>query len=312
MKLTALLTGLFFAFVYIAPLKAQYNGFEVDDPLIPASEIKRGGPPRDGIPALTNPALERAGEVDWLSGDDRLMIVEVDGRQRAYAVNIMNYHEIVNDTLNGKPVAVTYCPLCGSGVTFDAVLDGKKRLFGVSGLLYNSDVLLYDKGTESLWSQLEMKAVSGPLKGTDLTMVNTYLSTWEEWSSAHPDGLVLSKNTGHSRDYSKDPYQFYRTTDRLMFPVDKEVPAWLEKKTRVIGVKLDDKTKAYPQSKVETYTTGKPLTDTIGYTEIKLYKTDDGRIVATSGGNQVPTVPSYWFAWYTFNPETKIWRESGE
>ncbi|WP_373509099.1 DUF3179 domain-containing (seleno)protein [Thiocapsa sp.] len=141
------------------------NAFDLSGGLAPPDEIHVGGPPRDGIPALTDPAFVPAAQADFLAPDDRILGLTPGGEARAYPIAILNRHEIVNDGIGGRAVAVTYCPLCGTGVAFDALHTGRRVEFGVSGLLYNSDVLLYDRQTESLWSQIAKQAVTGPMKG---------------------------------------------------------------------------------------------------------------------------------------------------
>ena len=205
----------------IAPAYTRVaNGFDLSDSLVPAREIRAGGPPRDGIPALTDPPRLSAEEADaWLRDDDRVMGLVLGGEAVTYPVRILNWHEIVNDVVGGKPVAVTYCPLCGSGVVFDARVGGRRTIFGVSGLLYNSDVLLFDRATESLISQLMMKAISGPLRGTELATIPVVITTWEAWRRRHPDTEVLSYQLPYGRDYGTDPYNRYHRSGATLFPV---------------------------------------------------------------------------------------------
>jgi len=141
------------------------NGFKISDPLVPARLIQGGGPPRDGIPSIDAPRFVAADVAKNISATDRVLGLHVNNIAKAYPIRILNHHEIVNDRFATMPVAITFCPLCGTGIAFDAVVDGKARKFGVSGLLYNSDVLMYDRETESLWSQILGKAVNGPSKG---------------------------------------------------------------------------------------------------------------------------------------------------
>jgi hypothetical protein len=136
----------------------QLNGFILDEPLIPAGAIEKGGPPRDGIPSIDSPLFVAASEASFLDPEDRVLGITQGGKSKAYPVKILNWHEIVNDWLNQQPVVVTYCPLCGSGIAFSAMVGGRRLSFGVSGLLYNSDVLLYDRQTGSLWSQIPILA----------------------------------------------------------------------------------------------------------------------------------------------------------
>ena len=170
--------------------------------------------------------------------------IEVDGERRAYPIRILNYHEIVNDRIGDTAFAVTYCPLCGTGVAFDAEVAGKAREFGVSGLLYNSDVLIYDRQSESLWSQIMSKAVSGPLKGARLRKIPIQHTRWEDWLEGG-DTLVLSLDTGYRRDYSRSPYGSYDDDRNLYFPGNAS-SARYHPEERVIGFELDGRFKAYP------------------------------------------------------------------
>jgi hypothetical protein len=157
---------------------SEYNGFDVSGALIPVGAIERGGPPRDGIPAIDRPQFVSAARAG-LRADDRILGLAFNGVTRAYPVRILNWHEVVNDRFGEVPVAITYCPLCGTGVAFDARLGERVLDFGVSGLLYNSDVLLYDRGTQSLWSQSMQLAVTGPLKGTRLQALSLEHTSWQ-------------------------------------------------------------------------------------------------------------------------------------
>ena len=137
--------------------------------------------------------------MDWLEHGDRVLALEANGVAKAYPIRILNWHEVVNDEIGGEPVLVSFCPLCGTGMAFDARLDGRRLIFGVSGLLYNSDVLMYDLETESLWTQIGSRALTGPRQGKKLRQIPLLHTTWERWREEHPDGLVLSRETGHDR-----------------------------------------------------------------------------------------------------------------
>lgn len=280
------------------------NGFNIEGSLIPEDEIHHGGPPRDGIPALSKPKFIITTEADWLKPDDRVIGIEIDGERRAYPIRILNYHEIVNDRISDTAFAITYCPLCGTGVAFDAEVAGKTREFGVSGLLYNSDVLLYDRQSESLWSQIMSKAVSGPLKGTRLKKIPIQHTSWETWLKSG-DTLVLSLDTGYRRNYSRNPYGSYDDNRELYFPVNAR-SARYHPKERVIGFELDGRFKAYPfaeLSKVES-----PLEDNFGGQDLVVLfdaATRSGEI-RDSSGKLLPSINSFWFAWYAFHPETEV------
>ena len=242
-------------------LAASLNGFDLSEATVPASDLLPGGPPRDGIPALTDPKFIGADRVSFLEPNDRVLGVTVNGVAKAYPLSIMTRHEIVNDTFDGRPVVVTYCPLCFTGMAFDARIDGRRQTFGVSGLLYNSDIVLYDRETESLWSQLLQQAISGPRSGQTLTLLHTTNTTWSDWRKRNPNTLVLSDQTGHEADYQTDPYAGYDLSPALMFPVQFRSMGY-HPKQYVLGIVLDGIAKAYPVS--ELHKAGTTIDDRIG------------------------------------------------
>lgn len=167
--------NLLIIFVILTALSAhpqKMKGFDLSNSSIPPAEIEDGGPPKNGIPSIDKPEFISSNQAT-LADTDRVLGVKENGVAKAYPINILNHHEIVNDHFGDQPVVVTYCPLCGSGIAFEAKIKGQSKIFGVSGLLYNSDVLLYDRETESLWSQLRYEAISGPLAGEQLEVLNT-------------------------------------------------------------------------------------------------------------------------------------------
>lgn len=216
------------------------SGLSLSPSLVPTADIISGGPPKDGIPALTEPLVESAAMAQrWLGPDDRVLGVVVDGHARAYPIRILNWHEIVNDRLGDRRFVVSYCPLCGSGMVFDST-----DRFGVSGLLYKSDVLLYDRDTKSLWSQLEAKAITGLRMGERLKPMPVLHTNWKTWRRLHPDTDVLSRNTGFRRDYTRDPYAGYEQSPSVYFHVGHH-DGRLRAKAWVIGLELDGKTRAW-------------------------------------------------------------------
>lgn len=283
------------------------NGYDLKNSLIPIADIKAGGPPKDGIPSIDEPQFLKA-DSGILREDDRILGVNENGVAKAYPINIMNYHEIVNDDFNGKPVVITYCPLCGSGIAFDAVVDEETLEFGISGLLYNSDVLLYDRKTESLWSQLEYKAISGPMAGKELNILSTANTTWKNWREKYPETLVLSEETGFIRDYSRNPYPGYETSSTLFFPVSAQNEEF-NSKEMVIGITINGKSKVYPFSELEK-TGKKSIKDRVnGKTiEIRYHAESKSAEIFDAEGNPIPGITNFWFAWYAFNPETAIYR----
>lgn len=282
-------------------------GFDTSRHSIPIDDIYDGGPGKDGIPAILKPKFISAEEADQslLDKTDRILGVVHKGKAKAYPIKILNWHEIVNDRIGGASRVVTYCPLCGTGMVFDTQVNGRKLTFGVSGLLYQSDMLLYDHQTESLWSQIKSEAVTGSMTGARLKLLSSTHTTWEAWKAKHPDTLVLSSDTGYRRDYDRDPYQGYENSERLMFGVNASSRKY-HPKEKVIGIKLGKNTKAYPFSELSKVKS--PVRDTLGKTPLRIFYDRKSRtaIIRDEKNREIPSVVGFWFAWYTFHPETLI------
>ncbi|MFQ5487208.1 MAG: DUF3179 domain-containing protein [Gammaproteobacteria bacterium] len=288
------------------PAAAQTkNGFDLSDALVPAAEILAGGPPRDGIPAIHQPRFLPAAQARHLAPGDRVLGISRNGVAKAYPLAILNWHEIVNDRLGKESVVITFCPLCGSGVAFSARVRDKARHFGVSGLLYNSDVLLYDRETESLWSQLLGQAVSGPLKGARLQPLPLVHTTWGAWRRRHPDTLVLSRDTGYARDYDRDPYAGYVNSRGVFFPVRHKDPRF-HPKERVLGLEIAGQAKAWPFS--ELARSRGVITDRLGAQPLRIRFDAENQtaFAEDEAGNALPATVLFWFAWYAFHPDTEL------
>ncbi len=291
---------------------APHNGFDLRNSSRDISLIMHGGPDKDGIPAIDDPNFVAADKAGFLQSDDRILGIEIVGKTRAYPIGIMNWHEIVNDRINDQAFAVTYCPLCGTGVAFSASVAGKQLDFGVSGLLYNSDVLLYDRQSESLWSQIKSEAISGKHVGRKLTRLPLTHTTWQDWQQQHPDTLVLSTDTGYSRDYSRDPYDGYERSRATYFQVTHEAPPNYHPKERVLGVEINGRFKAYPfvelnkmnQARIEDQVGGQTLIIEWDGKHRKASVTD-------ASGRKIPAIEGFWFAWFTFHPETEVFKHAG-
>ncbi|MDQ6971991.1 MAG: DUF3179 domain-containing protein [Mariprofundaceae bacterium] len=279
------------------------SGFTLSPSLVPQQEIVSGGPPKDGIPALSRPVIESADTANqWLAANDRILGVVVNGKPRAYPLRILNWHEIVNDRIADHPLVITYCPLCGSGMAFDTT-----DQFGVSGLLYQSDVLLYDKRSESLWSQLMMMAVAGPRRGENMPTLPVSHTTWRALLAAHPDTTVLSRNTGYHRDYSRNPYAGYELSPRLYFDVSHKDDR-LHPKAWVIGLKLGTTARAWAVADVRQHG---EIHDHSGQKNLLLrYRHETVEISDGDTGEVLYGTVLYWFAWAAFHPETSLF-ESG-
>ncbi|MFQ5342261.1 MAG: DUF3179 domain-containing protein [Anaerolineae bacterium] len=215
--------------------------------------------PRDAIPAIIDPQFDGvAAARAYMRPDEQIVGLVLNGDIRAYPINILSRHEIVNDVVGGEPVAITWCPLCYSALVFSRRVNGNELTFGVSGKLYQNNLIMYDHQTESLWSQLLGQAVAGSLRGERLRLLTAVQSTWEDWHAEHPDTQVLSKpktsnvfqNTSDAADstynYSVDPYQSYYASEARGL-VNRSVPedALVTAKRRVLGLWVGDKAKAY-------------------------------------------------------------------
>lgn len=294
-----------FVLTFFTKYAQDYKGFDVSNIALPISEIKDGGPPKDGIPAIDSPKFLSSSESSLLE-NERILGVYENGIAKAYPISILNYHEIVNDKFDNRPIVVTYCPLCGSGIAFDAKVGNNSLSFGVSGLLYNSDMLLYDRQTESLWSQLKYEAISGPLVGKKLKPLPTSNTTWADWHKRHPNSLVLSRDTGFNRNYNQNPYPDYDDSDFIYFPINNSDDSY-HPKEMVIGITLNGKAKAYPFSELE-----KIREDFIeDYFEdkfLRVYYNSDSKSaeIRDNQNNLMASVTNFWFAWFAFHPNTSV------
>ena len=282
------------------------NGFDLTDATIPVEDIRSGGTPKDGIPAIDNPKFVNAEDAKFLKAKDRVLGVYRNGIAKAYPVRILDWHEVVNDTFADEAILVSYCPLCGTGMVFSAQAKDAAITFGVSGLLYNSDVLLYDRPTHSLWSQILGRAISGGLRNTALTLIPSSHTTWREWRARHPDTIVLSRDTGFRRNYRSSPYLEYARSAKLMFPVNNKDHRYRNKEM-VLGIVAGGQSKAYPfkelqrqgQTRFEDDFAGKLLT-------IEWLPDEKTARALDRHGDELPTVLAYWFAWYAFHPDTLV------
>ncbi len=207
-------------------------------PLVDLNEVLSGGPPPDGIPPIDVPAFERVTDVDWLEDQEPVLALEIDGDARAYPVQVMTWHELVNDTFGELPVTVSFCPLCNSAIAYERIgPDAEVLDFGTSGLLYNSSLVMYDRQTESLWTHFTGEAVAGHLTGTQLELIPLSTVSWADFREANPDGLVLSRETGVERPYGENPYLGYDNVDSTPFAFRGEVDDRLPAQSRVLSVR---------------------------------------------------------------------------
>lgn len=204
---------------------------------VPFVEILSGGPPKDGIPAIDDPQFINAADETELPGDEPVITLAMDGeRARAYPIRYLTWHEIVNDRIGDKPVSVTFCPLCNSAVVFDGLLDGREMTFGVSGKLRNSDMIMYDRQTESWWQQFLGKAVVGELTGIKLTKIPSWMESWDSFKETYPDGIVMARPGSFGRSYGQNPYAGYDSLPRPFLYSGDPPPHGIEALSRVVSV----------------------------------------------------------------------------
>lgn len=262
---------------------------------VPLSEFVGGGPSKDGIPAIDDPKFVSVSEADeFLNDKEQVAVLEVKGEFRAYPIQILTWHEIVNDEIKGEPVSVTFCPLCNSTVAFDREVDGKILDFGTTGNLRKSDLVMYDRQTESWWQQLTADAVVGELTGAELEVLPSQILAWKDFKQQHPDAEVLSRDTGFDRDYGTNPYTGYdRNEDEQPFLLGEEADDRLAAKSRVSAVITGDASRVvYPFSRLSEEA---PINDEIkGDKVVVLFDPDaasaldsplvaEGRAVGSSG-----------------------------
>jgi hypothetical protein len=229
-----------------------------DKCLVPCDEIRMGCPTgKDCIPALSREdgaemVAPTSDAADYLTDNTVVLGVLIDGQARAYPHNILWWHEIYNDRIGETDFAVTFCPLTGSGIVFEGRLDGQQADqsvdFGVSGRLYNSNLVMYDQGAEddTFWVQMIGQGVKGPEIGQKLERLPVVETTWAKWKQMHPDTLVVSSDTGHSRDYSRYPYADFRTDDSDTHqPTNPDFQGTYRAKDRVLGLVGESTSRAY-------------------------------------------------------------------
>ncbi|MEX2645784.1 MAG: DUF3179 domain-containing protein [Gaiellaceae bacterium] len=216
---------------------------------VPFDEFMSGGPSKDGIPAIDEPRFVRVADADFLEDREPVIALEVNGDARAYPIQILIWHEIANDVAGGVPVAVTFCPLCNTAIVFDRRLDGRTLDFGTTGNLRNSDLVMYDRQTESWWQQFGGEALVGELTGARLEQLPSRITAWADFRREHAGGRVLSRDTGHSRPYGRNPYAGYDNVDSPpFFPVQNSDDKRLPPKERVVLIERGGETVVVPFS----------------------------------------------------------------
>ena len=237
---------------------------------VPFSEILSGGPPKDGIPAIDEPKFVSVSEADsWLKPVEPVILIQVEDEARAYPIQILIWHEIVNDTVAGSPLTVTFCPLCNTAIAFERTLNGKTLDFGTTGRLRYSNLIMYDRQTETWWQQANGEAIAGELAGERLKFFPAAIISWNEFKSAYPDGSVLSQETGFTRSYGRNPYAGYDDVNNSPFLYrGPTTPGILPPVARVLTVDLNGEAVAYSYDVLEEV---QAVNDTVGGQPVAIF-----------------------------------------
>jgi len=217
-----------------------------DVALVDRNQVLSGGPPPDGIPSIDEPRFLNVGDVGFLDDREPVIVLEVADQARIYPIQILIWHEIVNDTIDDVPVSITYCPLCNSAIAYDARVGDRVLEFGTSGRLFASAMVMYDRQTESLWTHIDGRAVVGELVGTELELLPVSTVAWADARKDHADALVLSRDTGHDRQYGVNPYEGYTSRSAPLSFFRGAIDDRASAMARVVGLRVNEESLAVP------------------------------------------------------------------
>lgn len=291
------------------PLPVQVPGaIDVIKSSVPIEQIVESGVPQDGIPSIDKPAFTPTTQaLNELGVTGMGLAVVKDSTARFYPYQILTWHEVVNDVVAGTPMAITYCALCNVGVVYESIVQNSPLSFGVSGKLHDFDSLLYDRSTNSLWSQVTGEAVSGKMSGQKLRQVPALAITLKEFAAQYPSGEVLSKFTGFVRNYDDLSYGDYAaTTNGEAVIAQKNL--W-HPKTKIVGIEVSGKFKAYPQEFIEQ----KTIVDSFAGAKIQI-GIGDGKVVVANIADSnhktyISSVSMYWFMWQLWHADTQMYKK---
>lgn len=280
------------------------NGFALTGLTVDRADVIAGGPPRDGIRSIDAPRFVPVAEATWVDDATPVLGVEVGGDARAYPVHLMDYHQIANDVVGGVPLAVTWDPLTGTPLAFERTVGGRLLSFGVSGLLYNSGFLIYDRETGSLWSQFLGRAISGPLAGSTLARVRIRQEDLTSWRTRAGETRVLERPEPRRIDYRFSPFERYLVENAVRYPV-KARDERFHAKELVLGVVAGGRARAY---------LGSVLTREGGWAEdvfqgrkVQIDYSTALSVFRWEVPEDVEVTEAYWFAWKAFHPDTEVW-----
>ncbi|MAG48034.1 hypothetical protein CL617_05490 [archaeon] len=281
--------------------------------LVDPSKIVKGvripGDVKDAIPSIDNPKYISVEEADkWIKDNELVLALTYKNVERVYPLQILVSHEIVNDFIAGDAILITYCPLCGSGIAYERTINGEVVEFGTSGKLYNSNLVMYDRKTESYWTQIDGDAIVGELTGMELKEISIDTVAWRDWKKLHKDSEVLSRDTGYAKSYGSNPYGGYFEDDFIWFPLENEDTSnRIRPKDVVFGIEIDGKSIAYTENSI--ISSNGLIEDTFNGVNIKVERSEDGIVKITNldSGEEIIKERDFWFAWFAFHPESKLY-----
>lgn len=292
----------------VARWQLEWPGTDFSQSSVPFSEIISGGPPKDGIPAIDDPSFITVGTETRLGAREPVIAVELSGQiPRAYPIRYLTWHEIVNDVINQRPITVTFCPLCNSALVFDGMLNGEERTFGVSGKLRNSDMIMYDRQTESWWQQAIGEGIVGVHMGDQLSQIPSWMESWEQFKTRNPDALVMDQPDSR-RAYGRNPYVRYDGSSRPFLYRGENPPHGIAPLMRVIKVGQ----RAWPMERLQQEITLNEAGVTISWASGQASALDtasiaEGKDVGTirvrdENGNDLAHDVMFAFAFHAFYP----------
>ncbi len=285
------------------------NGFSLAGLRVPRAEVVAGGPPRDGIRSVDAPSFVAVSEAPWVAPHNPVLglAIEDGGVSEAVVapIHLIERHQIVNAVVGGAPVAITYDPLLAAPRAYRRTQGDRVLTFGVSGLIYNHGFLMYDRETESLWSQFTGEAIAGPLAGERLASLPIHQQTLAMWLEREPEAKVLVRPMPEKIDYRHSPFDDYMLRDDTIFPVHAEDRAF-HLKELVLGVRVGDRTRAYLGSRATA--AGGAIEDAFEGRPIRLLYDTNTAVWAYDVPDDVRVEESYWLGWKAFHPDTDVWR----
>lgn len=305
---------MFLGFVTILMVVFVYRSYRMPSlgASFPSSDTLSGMILKDAVPAIDHPKFESVASADqYLNNDGLGIAVILNQDSRFYPYQILVWHHVVNDLFGSEPVLISYNPFAMSSAAYQRSVQGTVYDFGLSGTIANGNLLLYDREGDSLWDPMKHQAVDGGKKGTMLAREPSNVMTWNAYKHLHPDGRVLSKDTGFLRDYTHDPYGDYNFDARILFPVAHKDDR-LASKELIYGIEWNQKQKAYPLSLFKKHVV---INDKIDSTLISIEQDEKTGVVRAfqvdqtgTHQNEIPVTESFWFAWAAVFPGTLLYK----